>query len=401
LDGLFVCLSGTESSKKCADSSARFRSPAAEKAYNDRFHYRTLMPERGVKVSDLVDPTFSIILDIFKNQCWDSLISKPVSPYLEIVREFYANIHKIKRNPPSFETHLRGINIKVTSELISEVAKVPIVPKPSYPFPDPEFPSKDTMMKVFAYEDGIPWHDDEKNVALSHMTPAMKLLARIVLQNLWPINQHVGMGVDKAKFMFAMIACVPIDFCSHAILVMIDTFHDKVTSLPFAGLITKIAKHKKVPIPISEPCQTPLGFFSKSTVQKSHPQIYQRSNGFITPDVEELHSGTTTCGDTDSASSSTSSNPVLALMEQFSEVLQRLDHLGQKMTDMDQHVTDMRKQFGQQLGQLQTDYAADHDRLVQIELDVKTVLQRVIPEEEEEEEQDDIEKGCDVRFVVI
>ncbi|KAE8008099.1 hypothetical protein FH972_004644 [Carpinus fangiana] len=250
---------GTESSKKCADSSARFRSPAAEKAYNDWFHYRILTPERGVKVSDLVDPTFSIILDIFKNQCWDSLISKPVSPYLEIVREFYANIHKIKGNPPSFETHLRGINIKVTSELISEVAEVPIVPKP--------------------------------------------------------------------------------------------------------------------------------GFFSKSTVQKSHAQIYQRPNGFITPDVEELHSGTTTCGDTDSASSSTSSNPVLALTEQFSEVLQRLDHLGQKMTDMDQHVTNMRKQFGQQLGQLQTDYAADHDRLVQIELDVKTVLQRVIPEEEQDDKQ--------------
>lgn len=386
--GLFVCLSGTESSKLSARSSARFRSPAAENAYNDRFHYKTLLPERGVKVSDLVDPTFSFILDIFKNRGWDSLIAKPIRPYIEIVREFYANIHEIKRDPPSFETHLRDIKIKVTSELISKVAKVPIVPKPDYPFPDPELPSKDTMMKVFASEDGLPWHDYEKNVALAHMTPGMKLLARIVLQNLWPSNHQTEMDLDKAKFMFAMIDGVPIDFCSHAIFVMIDTFHDKVTSLPFAGLITKIAKHKKVSISTSEPCQTPLGFLNKSTVQKSLAQISQRPNRFIAPDAEELHPGTVVDGDTGDASSSTSSVPVFALMEQFSAVLQRLDHLGQKMTDMDQHVSNMREHFGQQLGQLQTDYAADHNRLVQIELDVKTVLQRLIPEEEQDDNEE-------------
>jgi hypothetical protein len=42
---------------------------------------------------------------------------------------------------------------------------------------------------------------------------------------------------------YAMVTSVPVDFCTHAICVVIDNFHEKVTSLPFGALITRIATH--------------------------------------------------------------------------------------------------------------------------------------------------------------
>jgi hypothetical protein len=40
--------------------------------------------------------------------------------------------------------------------------------------------------------------------------------------------------------------------------------------------------------------------------------------------------------------------------------------------------------MGQQIAQLQNDYAQDHDWMVQTELGFKTISQRVVPEEEDD-----------------
>lgn len=67
-------------SKKCARIGGWFGSTAAEKAYHDQ----TVLAERGVKVSDLTDPKFSFIPQIFESRGWKSLVSKSVNPYVAL-----------------------------------------------------------------------------------------------------------------------------------------------------------------------------------------------------------------------------------------------------------------------------------------------------------------------------
>jgi hypothetical protein len=75
------------------------------------------------------------------------------------------------------------------------VIKVLIVSEPRFPFPDLEIPSKSTLMGLFGLEDGRAWLEQDKVVMLGDTTLVMRLLARIVLQNLWPINHHSDMSV--------------------------------------------------------------------------------------------------------------------------------------------------------------------------------------------------------------
>jgi hypothetical protein len=230
-----------KSSKKHSHDTRRFGSEAADLAYHEIFQSRTLVIEGTIFESDLEQPEFAFILRIFESRGWDSLVLRDYYVYPKIVREFYANIHKIKMDPPSFETYVRKAKIVVNAEFLSKVAEIPLVPEPGYPFGNPELPSKDTMMTKFASVDGPSWYEHENSVPLARFTPAMHLLARIILQNVWPLDQHTEMGVERAKFMFAMVDEVPIDFCTHAIVAMIEAFHGKTTSLPYSGIISSIA----------------------------------------------------------------------------------------------------------------------------------------------------------------
>lgn len=165
------------------------------------------------------------------------------------------------------------------------------------------------MQAMFAPQAGLFWLEHEKVVPLGRFSPAMQLLARIVLQNVWPINHHTEIGFEKARFMFGIVDGIPICLCTHAVVQMIEAYRDKSTSLPYAGLITKLLKHLELPIPNSEPIQVPQGYFGKVTVQKSESQLHQAAR-------EMAHEAPAPAvGGDPSASSSSSSVSMAALME--------------------------------------------------------------------------------------
>ncbi|KAE7996066.1 hypothetical protein FH972_000815 [Carpinus fangiana] len=143
-----------ESSKKRSRDTRRFGSEAADLAYHERFQSRTFVIESKFFESEFEEPEFAFILQIFESRGWESLLLRRHLAYPRIVREFYANIHKIKMDPPSFETYVREAKIVVNAELLSEVAEIPLVLEPGYPFGNPELPSKDTMMTKFTSADG-------------------------------------------------------------------------------------------------------------------------------------------------------------------------------------------------------------------------------------------------------
>ena len=50
-----------------------------------------------------------------------------------LIQEFYSNMHGIDSSVPLFHTCVRGTRIVVTSELVSNVLRVPRVKHPNYP----------------------------------------------------------------------------------------------------------------------------------------------------------------------------------------------------------------------------------------------------------------------------
>jgi hypothetical protein len=63
----------------------------AKKTYSTNFSIKNLLGEHEVSIRDLYDTIFAFIEEIFRKRKWKKLTKGIPIPYIEIVREFYAN----------------------------------------------------------------------------------------------------------------------------------------------------------------------------------------------------------------------------------------------------------------------------------------------------------------------
>jgi hypothetical protein len=73
-----------------------------------------------------------------------------------------------------------------------------------------------------------------------------------VLTNIQPITTHIKLTAEKAQFMCAFATDISIDLATHFIDAIQKATTKKETSLPFGGLISKVAIMAKVPLRDSE-----------------------------------------------------------------------------------------------------------------------------------------------------
>ena len=87
---------------------------------------------------------------VIHSQEWESLYDEPVTCPLVLIQEFYSNMHGINRSVPYFVTHVRGISIPVTPQLVVDVLNVPRIEFPDYPSCERlKTVSKDELMSAF------------------------------------------------------------------------------------------------------------------------------------------------------------------------------------------------------------------------------------------------------------
>jgi hypothetical protein len=261
------------------DIGFRFRNKSVKKIFLERFHDRTIIAERPVNLSDLQDSQFQMISRIFTQRRWEYFISPPARPFINLVREFYANM-EIQQDsdehvdaPLQIISFVRGVQIVVTREVIAEVTGIPLIEDPGYPYPTEDFPSRTDMTKLFIPPGSYNfWRDSMKVIPLGHLSHPVKLLTRIVMQNVFPIDHHSDLGFARGQFIYALLTDVQIDFASIAIRLMKAMFSETSISLPYGSLISRIIA-KFVQIPDSEPTMKHLGPFCKATVSRSKGQM--------------------------------------------------------------------------------------------------------------------------------
>lgn len=245
------------------------------------------MAERDVNCSDLQDYEFCFIPRLFAKMQWEYFVLPPSRPYVELVREFYANIKGLSKDPLRLVTFIRGKKIEVTQELIASIITwTPIISDPGYPFRFLEFPTKFDMYEVFRPPGTHrSWHDTMNVLPIGHLSQPVKLLARIMLNNIYPLDHHSDLGLPRAQFLYALLTDMSIDFTSFALNLMNDTFNEKNTSLPFGSLISRICE-TFIQVLAFEPKLKPLGPLSRATVRRSIGQMcvrHQSNNDILSP----------------------------------------------------------------------------------------------------------------------
>ena len=122
--------SGASSSSNHAPLSLWFRNDDAHKAFTENFSRRGIHSECRVILGHFADTNLPIVIH---SREWESLCDEPITCPLVLILEFYSNLHGIDRSVPHFVTHVRGISIPVTPQLIMDVLKVPRIDFPYYP----------------------------------------------------------------------------------------------------------------------------------------------------------------------------------------------------------------------------------------------------------------------------
>ncbi|KAE8009104.1 hypothetical protein FH972_005558 [Carpinus fangiana] len=96
------------------------------------------------------------------------------------------------------------------------------------------------MSKLFVPPNSYNFWQDYMNVIpLVHLSHPVKLFARIIMQNVFPIDHHSNLWLARGRFIYALLTDVQIDFASIAIRLMKAMFIEISISLPYGSLISR------------------------------------------------------------------------------------------------------------------------------------------------------------------
>jgi hypothetical protein len=159
------------------------------------------------------------------------------------------------------------------------------------------------------------WHEEMRNIPIGWLQSHHRLLARIMMENLWPLSRNSNITIRRARFLYAIIRHVPFCLCKHIVQTMMEMLEEHHMGLPYGCLVTRICIRFLKDIPASEPDIKHERAFGKHTVMKSNAQLQRHMD----PE-DQVHSAP--CAHLEPSAASSSQGP-----PSDDAVLSALEHL--------------------------------------------------------------------------
>ena len=185
-------------------------------------------------------------------------------------------MHEINTFVPHFFSHVRGMRIVVTLEIVSEVLHVPRVVHLDYRGCDRlRTVSKNKLSSLFC-ETPSSW-GNRQNTHCSGFAKGSRFLNMVMPFVLYPLSHYNSITEFHAQFLLSLLEDISIDFPSHFILSLIDVYRDMVTcdKLIFRFAITRLLRHFSISFPKS-PHFTVMSAIDAATVRQNEAQLRPR-----------------------------------------------------------------------------------------------------------------------------
>ena len=162
-------------------------------------------------------------------QRWESLCDAPVTCPLVLIQEFYSNMHEIDRSVPLFFTHIRGMRIPITPQLVVDVLRVPRIEFPNYPgYERLRTMSRDELMSAFC-ERLTSW-GKRLFTPCWPFTKGSRFMNMVMTFVLHSFSHYNSITEPRARFLLSLLEHLTIDFTSHFILSIIDVRRPVISS---------------------------------------------------------------------------------------------------------------------------------------------------------------------------
>ena len=214
----------------------------------ENFSRRGIHSECQVILLDFSDTNLPTVIH---NRGRESLGGGSVICPSMIIQEIYSNMHRFDYSIPQFSTHVWGIRMVVTLDIVFEVLYVPRVAHPDYPdFECLRIVSKDEPASLLC-ETPSSWGNRQNTLRLA-FAKGPRIL-NMVMTFIFHLLSHNTITEPYARFFLSLIKDLSIDFPSHFILSLINVYKDMVTcdKLIFPSAITRLLCHFSVFYPES------------------------------------------------------------------------------------------------------------------------------------------------------
>jgi hypothetical protein len=224
---------------------------------------RQVIPERNILRVDIMVAPLDFIAQMIQDNHWGYLYSCSYPVYPRLVRDFYRHLEVVQdlESGIILQTTIRGHIIRIDPRLIGSILDVPVLAISTNPFSEVLEPPR--VEHIMDYFDAHPKGEKRAHlhIKIGAFSPLHRLLATIVLHNIWPTTCRSELVLKMARLKYALAMRMPFCLCKHILNTMIDMRDDHSTGLPFACLVTKICLHSVSDIS-AEPriqVQDPLG----------------------------------------------------------------------------------------------------------------------------------------------
>jgi hypothetical protein len=196
----------------------------------------TVIAERNVVHVDIMVPPLNSIHETIQHYQWTYLYTCACVVLTRLVRLFYANLEVAQDDErgtvlqSTVDKHI----ITVDPQIISQFIGVPVLDRP---FNEVVLPPYMDELREFFH--AAPQGDEHQtSIKIGTLGPAHRMLAKIILHNLWPVTRCSNLILKKAQFVYAVHFRFPFCLCKNILGVMLEARDEGTAGLPFGCLLT-------------------------------------------------------------------------------------------------------------------------------------------------------------------
>jgi hypothetical protein len=258
------------------------------------------------------------------------------------------------------QSTVAGHIINVDPQIISHFIGVPVLQLSNSPYNEVVIPPSMDDLREFFHT--VPLGEERATtIRIGALSPAHRMLAKIVQYNLWPVVRRSDLILKKAQFVYAIHLLLPFCLCNHILGVTLEASDESNTGLPFGCLLTQIILQSGISI-TGEPkmkIQNPIG---KQTLMKSNAQLQRDDSDDDVPAAMPV-------GFPDMASSSQTVPPSESKVN-YSQIMEALAAIQGGMSTMQLSMSSMQ----QSISTMQQEVHSINFRVEQNQLDLRECL---------------------------
>ncbi|KAL2525293.1 Uncharacterized protein Adt_10347 [Abeliophyllum distichum] len=175
----------------------KFETEGAWLVYKNVLSSRNIISERRVLISDFAN---ELLGDVIQRNKWETFVATPRVAYVEIVKEFYANIHDNLDNPdhPQYQqVYMRGQYIPFSPLAILRYYELDNTETDIL-----QAPNTNLQEVVTSICQGIDhWPDGSSTLNYNCLLPQVRTLDKMVSANILPTTHTSTVNMERARLL--------------------------------------------------------------------------------------------------------------------------------------------------------------------------------------------------------